>query len=367
MPRLPWPKLWAEVRRGITSRPSRAERSTIRGPATETRRSLTGICCSGGAPERPRKGISYSRSTGRARMLPIRPCGRWTISAKMASGRSASSARRWVLDHAVELGVGVAEAARAAALPRGRPRCRRGSGSRPASSASCEAAARVTMTWKASGRGTSSSPRRRRRHAVEVLGGDLDLPLPLGERAVELGEQQRLRRAPRRHVLLGGGAPSAMPRSSGEASAPKSPERSKPMPTSSSSAWRSGISRPSYRSLKSFRKRSSPSDRPVDGEPEQDLEAAHDLLQHRAAERRPVAGLDHVELEEARHLDRRGQLAQGLGHRLVAGGSRPPGRRRRAPPGSCAPWPAVRRRRRRGRWPGCGAAARSGRGSPRAR
>jgi hypothetical protein len=50
-----------------------------------------------------------------------------------------------------------------------------------------------------------------------------------------------------------------MPRSSGEASAPKSEARSKPMPTSSSSAWRRGISRPSKRSVKSLRKRSSPS------------------------------------------------------------------------------------------------------------
>ena len=54
----------------------------------------------------------------------------------------------------------------------------------------------------------------------------------------------------------------------------------------------------------------------------QDLDAAHDLLQHGAAERRPVAGLDHVELEEARQLDRGGQLLAGLGHRRVAVGRR---------------------------------------------
>ena len=103
--------LCALVRRGITSRPRRAERSRIRAPSTETNRSVIGICFSTGAPERPRYTNSYERRTGRNKMLPTRPSGRWTISAKTGSGRGPLLLVQEVAHRGIEVGVAVTEPA----------------------------------------------------------------------------------------------------------------------------------------------------------------------------------------------------------------------------------------------------------------
>ncbi len=161
-----------------------------------------------------------------------------------------------------------------------------------------------------------------RRHAVEILGGDLDLPLPLGERPVEPGEQEGLDAPPGDAVLLGGGTerdPAQQRRGLGPevggalvADADLLVERLEERHLAPLEPFVEVLAEPF-----------EPLDRPVDGETEQDLQGARHLGQHLAAQRRAVAGLDHVELEEARHLDRGGQLAQRLGHRLVAGGIGP--------------------------------------------
>ncbi len=213
----------------MTSLPRRCERRTTREPATPTIRSVIGICFSSGAAERPRNGISCSRRTGRERMLPIRPCGRWTTSAKIASGRKRLLGAEVLLDPAVKRGVGVAEAPQQAGAGGADGAARAAPRSRRRRAPPRESAAMVAMTWKASARGGSG--RRAPRRAAGAPGDRSpaavrSISRPPAARASLSRVSRKLSRVPQVTCGSAAGAANAIPRSSGEASAPASYELS---------------------------------------------------------------------------------------------------------------------------------------------
>ena len=184
-------------------------------------------------------------------MLPRRPSGRWTISAKTASGRHASSRRRWSATRRCRVVVGVAEAAQQP----GARRARRAVDEQP------EVAA-VDGRGRAGDQGGHHLEGVGQRRAVRasVQGGEVARRRDgaRSSRARAASTTWARRNSSRGvHAVAGSGGSGgkSRPASRGDAACRRSGSEPKPTPSSSSSASTRGTSRSSNRTTKASRKR----------------------------------------------------------------------------------------------------------------
>ncbi len=241
----------------------------------------------------------------------MRPSGRWTTSANTASGRSASSARRCASTRTWRAGSAWQKRPRMRA-PEGPPAPSSSTRKRPASSASCDAAPTTARSEKASGSGAGSADRER----LHVPRAQFHLACPAAERVLQHAEEVGLAAAPGDPARLGAGEvqPVQQRRALGagragrfEADADLLVQRLHQRHLAPLVARLEGGAEGGQAVVSAGR-----------GDAVEQLDAAGDLGEHVAAQRRAAPRAGHVHLEQARQLHLRGEGAERLRHLAVA-------------------------------------------------
>ena len=269
-------------------RPRRWDCRTSCSPSSEIRRSSSGSRFSGGAPGRPRHSISYLRRTGRATTFTSRARGRWTISAKTASGSRASSARRCAST----------AARRSASVWQKRPRRRAPEGP----SAPRTKTRKRPLASAAVGSGGQDRHRAERVRARGRVRALEHSEIALLEDELLFARGLQVEQA-RQEVLLAL-PPRGVPRSS-VAGAQVGEQRRGGRVLAVEDDPRVGVERLEQRHRSSFEALAKPLDEPFErrvlggpGDATAELDPTEDLADDVGAERRPRARLPHVDLEQ---------------------------------------------------------------------